>query len=176
MSEKQSGEAAPEAKAEKKDAPSAAGQYAFTGGPPLPLRALLGFAGLALLVGFFLPWFRAAAEGEHESGMTMMLGAPVAGTPAIALVAVPVLGALLSAAAFMGLRWTAHVAIGVAASLLGFGLWVLVRLFVEHTAIGLWLAVGGAFVILLLGVVSLILARDRAPKKDEAAASAPEKS
>lgn len=139
----------------------AAASFAFTGGPPLGLRALVGFSGISLLVGFFLPWFRAEAEGEHQSGLTMMLGAPVAGTPAILLIAVPILGALLSAAAFMGFRWTAHAAIGVASILLGFGLWILLRLFVEHTALGLWVTVGGAFITLLLGVLTLLYTRDK---------------
>jgi hypothetical protein len=138
---------------------------AFTGGPPMGFRALVGFSGLSLLVGFFLPWFRAAAEGEHQSGLTMMLGDDVGGTPAMLLVAVPILGVLLSAAAFMGFRWTAHSAIGVASLLLAYGLWVLLRLFVEHTALGLWVVVGGAFITLLLGVVTLLYTRDRVTKQ-----------
>ena len=138
---------------------------AFTGGPPMGLRALVGFAGLSLLVGFFLPWFRAAAEGEHDSGMTMMLGEPMGSTPAIVLVAVPILGVLLSALAFMGFRWTAHAAIGVSAALLAFGLWILLQLFVEHTALGLWVVVGGTFITLLLGISTLLYSRDRATKQ-----------
>lgn len=138
---------------------------AFTGGPPMGLRALVGFSGLSLLVGFFLPWFRAEAEGEHDSGMTMMLGEAIGGTPAIVLVAVPILGVLLSALAFMGFRWTAHAAIGVAAALLAFGLWILLQLFVEHTALGLWVVVGGTFITLLLGVSTLLYSRDRATKQ-----------
>lgn len=138
---------------------------AFTGGPPMGLRALVGFSGLSLLVGFFLPWFRAAAEGEHDSGMTMMLGEPMGGTPAIILVAVPILGVLLSALAFMGFRWTAHAAIAVASLLLAFGLWILLQLFVEHTALGLWVVVGGTFITLLLGISTLLYSRDRATKQ-----------
>lgn len=148
---------------DKTDKKAAQGSFAFTGGPPLGLRALVGFSGLTLLVGFFLPWFRAGAEGEHDSGLTMMLGEPVGGTPAILLVAVPILGVLLSAVSFMGFRWTAHAAIGVAALLLGYGLWILLSLFVEHTALGLWIVVGGAFITLLLGLVTLLWNRDKKP-------------
>lgn len=155
---------------EKSQASKAEGSMAFTGGPPLGFRALVGFSGLSLLVGFFLPWFRAEAEGEHDSGLTMMLGEPVGGTPAMLLIAVPVLGVILSALAFMGFRWTAHAAIGVAALLLGYGLWILLSLFVEHTALGLWVVVGGAFVTLLLGLVTLLWNRDKKPLK---ATSAP---
>jgi hypothetical protein len=138
---------------------------AFTGGPPLGLRALVGFSGLSLLVGFFLPWFRVEADAtEYASGLTLMMGDNVGGTPAMLLIAVPILGVLTSAAAFMGFRWTAHGAIGVAALLLAYGLWVLLRLFVEHTALGLWVVVGGAFITLLLGVVTLMWSRERSPK------------
>ncbi len=146
------------------------GSFAFTGGPPLALRALVGFSGLSLLVGFFLPWFRVEADAEHASGLTLMLSDSVGGTPAMLLVAVPILGVLISAAAFMGFRWTAHGAIGVASLLLAYGLWVLLRLFVEHTALGLWIVVGGAFITLLLGVVTLMWSRERAPKVDKPAA------
>lgn len=146
-----------------------AGSFAFTGGPPLALRALVGFSGLSLLIGFFLPWFRVDADAEgYASGLTLMMGDHVGGTPAMLLVAVPILGVLISAAAFMGFRWTAHGAIGVAALLLAYGLWVLLRLFVEHTALGLWVVVGGAFITLLLGVVTLMWSRERAPKVDKA--------
>jgi hypothetical protein len=149
---------------EKTDAGKGA-SLAFTGGPPLGLRALVGFSGLSLLVGFFLPWFRLdATADEYASGLTLMTGESVGGTPPMLLVAVPILGVLISAAAFMGFRWTAHGAIGVAALLMAYGLWVLLRLFVEHTALGLWVVVGGAFITLLLGVVTLMWSRERAPK------------
>lgn len=171
MAETKTSESPPEAGLSKKDDASlekskaaAPASFAFTGGPPLALRALVGFSGLSLLIGFFLPWFRVDADAEHQSGLTMMLGAPVAGMPAIVLVGVPILGALLSAGAFMGFRWTAHTAIGVASTLLGFGLWILLRLFVEHTALGLWVTVGGAFITLLLGVLTLMYTRDKAQK------------
>jgi hypothetical protein len=168
-----------EAPLAKADAP--APSYAFTGGPPLGLRALVGFSGIALLVGFFIPWFHVAADETNPardlSGFTMMLGAPVAGTPAILLIGVPILGGLLSAAAFMGFRWTAHAAIGVASALLGFGLWILLWLFVEHTALGLWITVGSAFITLLLGVLTLMYTRDKDKKqgKQEKAKGEPKK-
>lgn len=164
-------DASMEKASEKADAGKGA-SFAFTGGPPLALRALVGFSGLSLLIGFFLPWFRVEADAEHASGLTLMLSDSVGGTPAMLLVAVPILGVLISAAAFMGFRWTAHGAIGVAALLLAYGLWVLLRLFVEHTALGLWIVVGGAFITLLLGVVTLMWSRERSPKVTKSEPSA----
>lgn len=148
---------------------------ASDGGPNMLMRALMGFSGLSLLVGFFLPWVRiperpgdgegAAAIAAHmASGLDLLSEAGIGGAPAALLLVVPILGTLLSAAAFMGFRWAGHVAIGVAASLLLFGLWVVLRLFVEHTDLGLWVTVGGTFITLLLGVITILWTRDRKGK------------
>lgn len=160
------------------------------GGPPIYMRALLGFAGLTLLVGFGFPWIRiperpGEAEGEviaahWANGIDLLSEGNLGGTPALILLVVPILGVLLSAAAFMGFRWSGHGAIGVASSLLLYGLWVVLRLFVEHTGLGLWITVGGTFVTLLLGVIALMLGRarsQRAPAKaaPDATAAAPAK-
>lgn len=152
-------------------------------GPPIYMRALLGFAGLSLLVGFGLDWIRIperVVEGEETvaahwaSGIALLSEANLGGMPAAVLLVVPILGVLLSAAAFMGFRWAGHLAVGIASSLLLYGLWVVLRLFVEHTGLGLWVTVGGTFITLLLGVIALMLGRARgqkAPPRDEASSS-----
>lgn len=132
-------------------------------GPHIVMRVLIGFSGLSLLVGFFLPWLSAApvAEGALPvtfAGYDIALGSSpfvVAGYQALWLI--PALGAALSAAAFMGFRWAGQVAIGVAVALIGFALYVLLQMFVQHTALGLWIVAGGTFVVLLLGVITWML-------------------
>lgn len=158
-----------------KDKPSTRGNFMDPDPPHMVMRALMGFAGLSLLVGFFLEWIRiparpAAEEGGEPiaahmvSGLQLLGEASVGGPPPATLLIIPIVGALLSAAAFMGFRWAAHVAIAVAGVLVLYGLWVVIRLFVENTGAGLWVTVGGTLVILLLGVISLLWNRDRGPK------------
>jgi hypothetical protein len=144
------------------------GPAARRSAPHIVLRLLLGFAGLTLLVGFFLPWLRLTAEGPMANGLELMTsdGAGTAGTPSMLLILIPALGAALSATAFMGFKWSGQVAVGVATVLIGYALYVLLQMFVQHTGLGLWVVSGGTFVILLLGVITWMTGRDR---KDDAA-------
>jgi hypothetical protein len=133
--------------------------------PPMWMRALLGFAGLSLLVGFFLDWVRnpAVEEGAavtYSSGLTLAFSSTgIEGTPAIVVLIVPILGALLSAISFMGLRYAAQTAVAVAVAIIGYALYVLGSMFVQNTSVGLWVVSIGTFITLLLGVGSWMLAR-----------------
>jgi len=150
--------------------------------PHIVMRALLGFSGLSLLVGFFLPWVRfpAVTEGEHvspehyQNGLDLLMANDIQGTAPIAILLVPILGALLSAASFMGFRYAGQTAMGVAIGMLAYGLYVLGSMFVQFTGYGLWTVAVGTFVILLLGVATYILGR-RGEKDDEEEAPAEEK-
>jgi hypothetical protein len=149
--------AAPEEETEEKAAPSQPP-------PPLVMRALLGFAGLSLLVGFFLPWLRIpptaeGGEARFQNGLDLLFAHDVQGTPSAVVLVVPILGALLSAASFMGFRYAAQTAIAVAMAILAYGLWVLFSMFVQLTAYGLWTVAGGTFTVLLLGVGTWMLGR-----------------
>ena len=132
--------------------------------PPLVMRALLGFAGLSLLVGFFLPWARippaeGSAEVHFQNGMDLVLSTDIEGTPAAIVLVIPILGALLSAIAFMGLRFAAHTAIGVAVSVIAYALYVLASMFLQNTGYGLWVVTVGTLFTLLLGIGTIMLAR-----------------
>jgi hypothetical protein len=151
--------------------------------PHIVMRALLGFAGLSLLVGFFLPWVRfpaveategVAAVPEHfQNGLDLLLANDIQGTTPMAILLVPILGALLSATSFMGFRYAAQTAIAVAVGMLAYGLYVLGSMFIQFTGYGLWTVAGGTFVILLLGVATYMLGR-RGDKDDEEDAPAEE--
>jgi hypothetical protein len=148
--------------------------------PHIVLRVLIGLAGLSLLVGFFLPWITqpGAAEGLPDSayaGYNLALGAwrPF-DTPGKELLwLLPALGVLLSATAFMGFRWAGQIAIGTAVAIIGFSLYVLLHMFVQHTALGLWIVAGGTFIVLLLGVIAWMVESRRKLTKPDAARAAP---
>lgn len=141
------------------------------------LRVLIGFAGLSLLVGFFLPWWNVphgTGEGatiEAMTGLSLATSGDLAGSPSMLLFLIPALGIALSATAFMGFKWSGHVAVGVSVALIGYALYVLLQMFVQRTALGLWIVAGGTFVILLLGVIAWLTGRE--PKKG-ASATEPE--
>lgn len=147
--------------------------------PHIVMRALLGFAGLSLLVGFFMPWLHHPASETtpaiDETGFNLAWESSIQGTPSWVVWLVPVLGAALSAASFMGFRYAAQAAIGVSVAMLAYALWVLGSMFVQSTAFGLWTVAGGTFVILLLGVTTYMLGRrgesgEPAPAPKKAAA------
>lgn len=129
----------------------------------LVLNVLMGCIGLTMIVAFFLPWYQEAAELGVEvathNGFALALESDLVGTPSALLFLVPVLGAALTAVSFLRLRFSPHIGIAIAVALLGYGLYVLLMMFVQHTAIGLWLVTGGTFVALLLAVAALVVAR-----------------
>lgn len=138
----------------------------------IALRVALGFSGLALLVGFFLPWLQhdtmAGVEGApaamvSTTGLSLATSGDLGGSPAMLLFLIPALGIALSAISFMGFKWSGQVAVGIALTLIGYALYVLLQMFVQHTALGLWVVAGGTFVVLLLGVIAWMTGRDRRP-------------
>lgn len=158
-----------------KDAPKEPAKKAEPGSEvPIAFRVLIGATGLALLVGFFFPWVRRELEAEGEtvllSGLSLLQQDSLAGTPAIAVILVPVLGTALAAIAFTGFRYTAYVSIAVSVLLFGYAAYVLFQLFVQHTGLGLWITTGAAFLALLFGAGTLFWMR-RAADKAKAAKS-----
>lgn len=135
---------------------------------PLAFRVAIGATGLAMLVGFFLPWVRRQLEEGDEtvllSGLSLVQQESLAGTPPIAIIVVPLLGTALAAIAFTGFRFTAYVAIGVSVLLFGYAAYVFFQLFVQHTGLGLWITTGAAFLSLLLGAGTLFWMRRAAEK------------
>lgn len=97
----------------------------------------------------------------EQTGLALATSEHLVGSPAKLLFLIPGLGAALSAISFMGFRWSGQVAVLFALSLIGYALYILLHMFVQHTALGLWVVTGGTFVILLLGVIAWIIGRDR---------------
>lgn len=133
--------------------------------PPLVLRALLGFAGLSLLIGFFLPWVRIRPDGPPSSGLDLLFQPDVGGTPSMGMLLLPVLGVVLAVLSFMGFRFAAHTAIGIAVVLVLYAVYVLFQLFVAHTAVGLWIVAFSIVLTLLFGIGAILWARRAQPTK-----------
>lgn len=133
------------------------------GAPHLALRIMLGAAGLLLVIGFFLPWIQ--LPDDSHSGLSLVFDTNrnvremVGETQRWILLVIPVLGVGLTAVGFMGFRWAGPVAVSIGLLLLAYGVVTVVMLFFQHTAEGLWLIVGGAFLSLSGGMLAWLRAR-----------------
>jgi hypothetical protein len=122
-------------------------------------RGLFGLCGAFLLIGFFLPWFAAGAV-LSISGLGLVFASGdmvsmVSGTNRFMLIAVPVLGVLLLGGSILGHRVTRWLAVGGSGVLLLFGFFLLVRMFISTTGLGMWLVIVAALLALSIGLVSL---------------------
>jgi hypothetical protein len=129
----------------------------------LTARVLLISAGLGFVIGFFMPWFT-VGTAVSMSGLGLLLTQGevvelVTGPHRILLVAVPLLGAGLIVAGFVGHKsaiWLALVTGGLV--ILG-GAYTLLRLFFDTTGTGMWLVVASALLSLAVALLSLGRAR-----------------
>ena len=144
---------------------------ALTDGPHVALRIALGSAGVLLLVGFFLPWLRLTGV-DPLSGLELVIADEEAVVTAIGatqrwlLILVPLLGVGLTAVGFLGLRFSGQVGFGVGLAIIGYGAFTVIALFVQTTAIGLWLVLGGAFLALNAGLFAWVKAKADRPRAD----------
>jgi hypothetical protein len=122
-------------------------------------RGLFGVCGALLLIGFFLPWFAAGAVISISGlGLVFASGEVVgmlSGSNRFLLIAVPVLGVLLLGGSILGHRVTRWLAVGGSGVLLLFGLFLLVRMFISTTGLGMWLVILSALLALSVGLLSV---------------------
>ena len=106
-----------------------------------------------------MPW-AVLANGIGSSGFDILIGrselmellfAPT--RPVLLLV--PMLGAMLLVGAWTGHRAALWVALASGLTVIGYGLYTLLHLFLQVTGMGMWLVVLSAFVALSVGLVSL---------------------
>lgn len=156
--------AAPESKNGKKKGGMAGAASAVVARPHVILRVLLGTAGLFLLVGFFLPWI-SLGELTDVSGLRIVISDDLVLAEGIGdlhrrlLGAVPLLGLVLTAFGFMGVRGAGIVGALIGLVLVGFGLVTVAILFFQMTGIGLWFTLGGALLASASGLLALIRGR-----------------
>jgi hypothetical protein len=123
------------------------------------LRGIFGACGVALLAGFFMPWFLAGAL-LSLSGFALMFSSGqmvgmFAGASRFLLIAVPVLGVLLVAGSILAHRITTWIAVVGSALILTYGFYSLIRVFISTTGLGMWLVIGSSLLGLCFGLIHL---------------------
>lgn len=125
---------------------------------PWHLRAAFLLCGLALTIGFFLPWATVGTAIELTGAGLVFSGGDVvqalSGSGRFILFLVPLLGVGLVVGAVMGHRATPWVAALGAGALLVFGVINVILLFISTTGLGMWMVVFASLGALTLGVLS----------------------
>ncbi len=120
-------------------------------------RGLFGACGAALLIGFFMPWFKVGAL-LSVSGLSLMLSsgemvAMLSGSNRFLLIVVPLLGILLLGGSILGKRVTRLLAVAGSGLFLLGGFLILLRFFFASTGMGMWIVVFAALLGLSVGLV-----------------------
>jgi hypothetical protein len=124
------------------------------------VRLLLALSGAGLLVGFFMPWLTmgnmVVISGFSLVASSGELVASFSGPGRLLLFAIPAFGIALICAALMGRpRLNQALALTAGASILGYGLFTLIKLFFDSTGLGMWLVVLAALLALAIGLIGL---------------------
>jgi hypothetical protein len=122
-------------------------------------RALFGGCGAALLVGFFMPWFKVGAL-LTVSGLSLLVSSGemvgmLSGTNRFMLVIVPLLGAVLLGGSILGSRLTRTIAVAGSGLFLIGGLFITLRLFLSTTGTGMWMVLFAALLALSVGLIAI---------------------
>jgi hypothetical protein len=120
-------------------------------------HSALTLIGVALVVGFFLPWF-SFGWLHGISGWDMVWHGQGEWLSRLALASTPVLGGLLIAAGVNRSRAAASLGFLVGAGILGYVTVKIAWGLIVGTGLGLWLVLGGAIAAVAIG------ARAQAPK------------
>lgn len=126
---------------------------------PWPSRVVYFSCGLAMTIGFFLPWVIAGTAIEL-SGMGLAFSGgefvqAISGSGRFLIFFVPLLGMGLIAGAITGHRVTPWLAAIGAGSVLVFGVVNIILLFISSTGLGMWLVVFASLGSLVMGVLSV---------------------
>lgn len=113
----------------------------------------MGVAGIALVVGFFMPWIDLGGL-VSVSGWDLVRDSHISlGTRAIFALC-PVVGAALAIAAFGGSRSTATVSVAAGLGVLGYTGFKIAYTFAKITGWGLWLVLAAGVVALIFGLAA----------------------
>ncbi|HEX5098962.1 MAG TPA: hypothetical protein VFV94_05655 [Polyangiaceae bacterium] len=122
-------------------------------------RALFGGCGVALLVGFFMPWFKVGAL-LTVSGLSLLVSSGemvgmLSGSNRFLLVIVPLLGVVLVGGSILGTRLTRTIAVAGSALFLLGGMFITIRLFLSTTGTGMWMVLFAALLALSVGLIAI---------------------
>ena len=120
---------------------------------PKNARTLLVLTGVALLVGFFLPWFDIGLGGG-VSGFSAARRLPTGASFTAMLWFVPLGGLAMIATAVSDLRYARLTSVLVGLALVGYAVVQTVRVFFATTGFGLWLVIVGSLAALLVPLLT----------------------
>jgi hypothetical protein len=112
---------------------------------------VLGIAGAAIVLGFFLPFLDVGALAT-ASGWDIVMSAKFAWTTRLAVALLPVGGAVLALAGFAGAPESRKISFAIGAGILGFTTFKLAWGFLKVTGVGLWLVLAAAVVAFAVGL------------------------
>lgn len=122
-------------------------------------RAMLVISGAGLIAGFFMPW-AVLAGGQQTSGFDLLIGKAEVlslifqpSRPMMLLV--PILGVMLVLGGISGHRAYLWVSLAAGLTILGYGFYTLVTVFLQATGVGMWIVVASAFLSLAIGLLAL---------------------
>lgn len=114
-------------------------------------RSVAAFAGIVLVVGFFLPWFDVGGL-VAMSGFDLVTSGDVDLLTRILIALVPLAGLSLLASAATNHARTKSVAIVTGLGILGYTGYQTAKAFVQLTGYGLWAILGAAIVAIVVGL------------------------
>ena len=120
---------------------------------------VLTVAGLAMVVGFFLPWIDVGGAFT-VSGWDFVKSSHVAWHTRMVLLLLPIAGALLALAGLAGGAAAASLGVATGLGVFGYMFFRIAWGFIKTTGLGLWMVLGAAAVAVVFGLA----ARGRGPK------------
>jgi len=115
-------------------------------------RVIMTVAGIAILVGFFMPWFD-FQDIQDGSGFEILRKGDLSSLWLAVLLVVPAGGLLLGAAGVSGVRFARYLSLLVGAVILGYGSYRFFQIFFASTGPGVWLVITGGLIALIVGLM-----------------------
>ena len=116
-------------------------------------RGVALVSGVALIVGFFLPWRQATAlDSVSVSGLDIVLKGLMEPSTRYAVLAVPLLGITLLVAGYVGRRTALFVGLLAGLTLILVGAWQTLSYLAESIGTGLWVVAGASLLALIGGI------------------------
>lgn len=121
---------------------------------PTKSNMVLVGAGVALVVGFFLPWLDAGGILGVSGWDFVTENSGIDFLTKVILVMVPLLGVALAIAGLGGGKAAGNMALVTGAAILGYTFYKVAWVFFKASGVGLWLVLGAAVLALIFGLAS----------------------